>query len=184
VGAGEPRGQGIEGEQAAQPRLVGGPRQLAVVEEVGEVQESSYRGGDRDAVVRRDVGAREGARPVQPDPRVASARRRGDVDGRAVPPVDVPQRGGRQVARDGLRPAGEHRGHHAGEGGWRAVANGVDAAVQAVQAADPEPVGDPLRIEEAVPQQLIARDHSVLAAGEPRDHGVDRLAHWGCDGLS
>jgi hypothetical protein len=53
------------------------------------------------------------------------------------------------------------------------VANGVDAAVQAVQAAGLDPMLNRPRPEPGI-EELSPRDHVVLRGGELGDHGIER----------
>ncbi len=52
------------------------------------------------------------------------------------------------------------------------MADRVDAAVHAVQAADLKPIGDPVGVKPEG-QQLIAADDAVLTCGESRQTCVD-----------
>lgn len=76
----------------------------------------------------------------------------------------VAEHGAGSAGQDGRQPAAVLR-----EGG---VADGVDALVEAVQAAGPQPVldrigGEPER------EELFAGDDPVLTAGQPGDRRVD-----------
>jgi hypothetical protein len=80
----------------------------------------------------------------------------------------------RATAQPRLGAAGEHRRQIVRLRARRAVPGPIDAAVHAVQRAGTDAAADLLR-RDARPEQLRARDHTVLLAREPGDHGVHRV---------
>ena len=87
-----------------------------------------------------------------------------DLDGRPVVPPDPPEGGRRAVGEHGA-VGDEDRRHPGGLARARAVADGVDAAVDRVEAPGVDPIAD-RPPPEAEPDELSARDDSMLTRGE------------------
>jgi len=87
-------------------------------------------------------------------------------------------RGGRVRQRRPLA-AGEHGGHPMPLRGQNGMADGVDAAVQAMEAPGAHPLADPGVADAKVPQ-LLPGDDAVLGLGELGNPGVERglVAIW------
>jgi hypothetical protein len=145
------------------------------VERAGEVEDGAGRRGDRDAVEGRDLVAAERrvAVDAQARPRSAAGRRHDHVDPDRVASADVPQRRGSAVEERRAGPAREDRRHPVPARPEDGVADGVDALVDAMQAAGRGPVAHPAR-REAERLELAARHHAVLPARDSRDLAVDR----------
>src|SRR5690606_26181980 len=116
----------------------------------GEIEQRARRAGGRDAVDAAYVAPRERAHAVdhdaRPAPRVAA--RNGDVD-RPVPVQEggkAPEPRGGVMAHDAPGAAREDGCQLGGSRGRHAMANGVDAAVVAVQPAGTEPPLDRLTV--------------------------------------
>ncbi len=134
-----------------------------------EVGEGAGLGGDRDVVADRGVRRGEGGRAVKDDALArgaASGPRNGDVDELRAGRGELPEVRRARVTQDGAVAAGEDRGEPAALLAQVGVADGVDAAIEAVKASRADPAGDPLW-GEAGPEQLVDPDHSVLAGGDP-----------------
>ena len=102
----------------------------------GEVEEGAGDRGDGDALVAGGVPGIEGTRAVQADPRdPVPGRGGGDVDALLVGAEQAPVRGGAAVAEHRPGAAGQHRREAVALGRARRVADGVNAAVHAPQAA-------------------------------------------------
>jgi hypothetical protein len=72
------------------------------------------------------------------------------------------------MAENRTGTGGDHSRHPAALCGEDPVSDGVDAAIEDVQATELDPVIDRVTAD-AVPPQLPARDDAVLALGEPGD---------------
>ena len=122
--------------------LVDGAGELAVVEDVGEVEDGACWRRHGDAVPARDVGRRQGADDVEADALAGlDASRRCDIHIPAAP-RHAPQRRCRDVTQ---RRIGADRGNGGDEEGLLrevAVPDRVDAAVDGVEAADADAVLD------------------------------------------
>jgi hypothetical protein len=92
--------------------LVEGPGELPGVQDVGEVDERTGRGGYADPVVAGGVGVAEA---VEVDGGMSALARRGDVGRRRPARDDPPQRRSGLVAQCGVGAAGEDRRHRRGE---------------------------------------------------------------------
>jgi hypothetical protein len=102
-------------------------------EDRGEVEEGAGGGGDRDPVVGGDL-VRGEARDVGLDAGPRAAVCGGDLNVAAVGVAQAPKRAGVSVAEPGPGSAGEDGRHPVRVSAERAVADGVDAAVQDMQA--------------------------------------------------
>jgi hypothetical protein len=102
------------------------------------------------------------------DPRAAAPPGRRDLDQSARTGAQADERRGIAVAQDRARAGGENGGHPAALHRQAAMAYGVHARVHDVQppalyaSIDRAPAESQLR-------QLRARNHAVLALGQPRD---------------
>ena len=172
--AGEHSVDVLHRHESQHPRLVDRAGQVAVVEHVGEVEEGAGRTRHRDAVAEDHVGPHQRARAMDPHAGHPATARRRDLGPRGPPARHAPQGGGRAVAQHGAGTAGQHGGHRARDGSVRHVADGVDAAVAAVEASDLHPVGDGLPAEPDLPQGH-PRDVPV-----PRDPSDPRVRRRGC----
>ena len=101
----------------------------------------------------------------------AAADGAGDMDQGWVAVGELPEPGGGGVAEQGIGATGEHRGQAMAAEGELRVADGEDAAVDAVEAAGGDGAGDGgLRVAEWA-EQLADRDDAVLKFG-PLRQGV------------
>jgi hypothetical protein len=165
--------QGVERDEALDFGLVYGPRVLSRGEDVAQVEERPRRRGDRDPVA--DGGVEVPDR-VEPDPRPGlDVAGRADVDPGSVGAVEAPQAvvlGGAEVAQRRVSPDRENGGHEEAGIGEVAVPDGVDAAVQWVEAA-----GAAARLDRtpAKPErtELRAGDDAVLPRSERSDAGIE-----------
>ncbi|HZB76295.1 MAG TPA: hypothetical protein VE526_08745 [Solirubrobacteraceae bacterium] len=133
----------------------------------GKVEDGARGRRDRQAVEVRDVRGGQGTAAVKTDARAshASAAAHADIDACRRGPADLPRRCGRRVAQDGAVAARENRGPPAAGDADGAMTDGVDAAMEDVEAA----VGDAdvdLGFGEAEREQLPACDDAALLRGE------------------
>jgi hypothetical protein len=143
----------------------------------GEVDDRAGDRGDRDAVDRGAVlGPQRGA-GVGADPGLRAPRRTArehDVDpGRVASPQVVHGRG-RHDAERPLRARRPGRSQPVPCARQQRVSDGVDAAVERVQAPAVEPVPD-LPWRQPRRQQLAPGQHAVLRGGELGDSRVDAI---------
>jgi hypothetical protein len=142
-----------------------GRAKLLRAQDLGEIEQRAARAGDRDAVNGGSVTGVERARDVAADAFDVVRRGRDHVnrsrwDG---PQLQQGRRGA--MAEHGLGSAGEHRGHPAGAERDARVADGVDAAPEAVQPALVRArVDRVVRVAEG--QQLPRGDDAVLGRGQ------------------
>ena len=153
--------------------FVHGAGELAVVEDVGEVEDGARGRRHRDAVPARDVGRREGADDVETDAGAGlDASRGGDIH---IPAAarQAPQRRRRDVAQRRVGTDRGYGGDEAGVLGQVAVPDGVDAPVDGVEAADADSI-PPLCRRYPERGELPSGDDPVLPRGErsePRIQG-------------
>ena len=110
---------------------------------------------------------------MESDPVAApSAAVAGDRDvGEAGWVEDFPVSSGGAVAEDGFWAAGEHRRHPSSLLAEAVMADGVDAAVDAMEALGLDATGHAAPANPGV-CKLGEGDHPVLACGDLRDHPV------------
>ena len=161
-------GEGVQVEVPGQTRVVDGAREAPVGEPGRAVEHRSRRAGDADAEVRSQVPALQGSRAVHGDAGRPTVARDGDVEARGPALDEAPQRQGGGVAERGPGAAGEDGGRRPLERGLRRTADGVDAGVDAVEAAELDAVGDYL-VAQSELAQLPACDVPVLAVRQAGD---------------
>jgi hypothetical protein len=98
----------------------------------------------------------------------------GDVDGAVDRPQELPEDRGGGVAQDGAGAAGEHGGHEAPVEAQAAVADGVDASVDAVETAARNSIPNRSRTQTSG-FELPARYRTMLAPGDPRYLRIGRV---------
>jgi hypothetical protein len=170
--------QGIEGEDVAEPLELSASRRRSMPRRSSVAARSRMvrpGGGDGDAVLRRGL-AGEVAGAVDADalparPPAGAGQR--DVDGRGPARTELPERGGRGVAEDGVRAAREHGGHPPPTSDEHRVAHRVYTAVERMERAASRASGDTC-VRDAECAQLGTRDDAVLAPREVRNGGGER----------
>lgn len=159
-------GTDVQGAQAL-GLLESGPK-LAGDLDLREVEERPADAGDRDPVDESPVFGMLPADVVAANPRNGVARRGGDVNQATPDGPEVLEGGSIAVAEQRPRPASENRRHPAPTDCQVRVAHGVDAAMDAVQAATGGAVVDGvLRVPQ--PPKLRGGHHPVLASGQLRE---------------
>ena len=98
----------------------------------------------------------------------------GDVDGAVDGLEELPEDCGGDVTDDGSLTAGEHRRHEAAVEAEARVADGVDAAVDAVELATCDSIADGPR-SQASAFDLRSRSYTMLAIGDSGDLSVGRV---------
>ena len=99
------------------------------------------------------------------DARPPTETRRDDLDRGARRVADAPQRAGEAEAEYSTGPGREHGGHPPRRPGSRAMADGVDAAMDGMKQPARDAVLDRALTEPEV-EQLRPSDHAVLAVGQ------------------
>jgi hypothetical protein len=97
--------------------------------------------------------------------------RHGDVQNTARQSQHSPETGGCAMADRRTRPASQRRRHASAFVAQTIVPNRVHPAMNPVQAASPDPVGDRLRIDSGG-EQLLERDGPVLVNRDSGDHEI------------
>jgi hypothetical protein len=173
--------QGFEGMWAREPpelRLVDRAFELVRREDLGQIQQGPGGRRDRDAALDGDLVRRErGAAAVDAGPAPLPGRDDLDVCPRRV--ADSPQRGGGAVAQDRSEAGGEDGRHPVALPCQPAMADRVDALMDAVETAGGQPVPDRAAPE---PQfaQLRPGDHAMLTGRQLGDHGVNGSSAMFC----
>jgi hypothetical protein len=156
------------GEAVQDLSLVAGLAELLEVEAAGEVHDGSRHRGRGNAAVDGDVGRLEPPNPMgdhSTDPPVPSSgylRR-----GRPTSEEAIVVRGG-PAAENRRATTGENSGQVMSLCAASAVADPVNASIDTQQRATSHPSSDRV-LAEAGLLQLLAGDHSVLAACDPRN---------------
>jgi hypothetical protein len=171
VGSGD---RGLDGAVVVHAQPLGlGDRALefAVARHRRDIEQRAVERGGRDALIRRGVLGIEGACAVQADPRGAvAAAGRGDVDACLVGPEQAPVGGRRAMREHRAGPAGQHRRQPVALCAQCGVSEGVDAAVEQLQAPHRQPMLH-RTARQAHGEQLRARNHPPLPRRDPRDPG-------------
>ena len=158
--------------------LVDGAGEGSVVEDVGEVEERSGGGGDRDALLRRGVLVVG----VDADTGVAPAARRRHLDRRVPSRNDPPERRRRPMTQSRAGTAREYGRHRRGERRRRAVAHGVNPAMKEVETPDLEAIRDRTRSNPSASTCARATTPCCRAANrareEPRVWSIESN-YWG-----
>jgi hypothetical protein len=166
--AGELVVDGIEVEYLEGVGLVEGPFELAVGDDLGEVEEGAVEARARDVVHPGYVSFGEGGRAMDGDSWVAAGRTRRDrhFDLAVAPVAELVEDRRRAVGQDGARAAGEDGGHvQALALEERLGDEGVDGLVDAVEAADVGSCVDSV-VGEPELAQLLEPEHAVLRERE------------------
>lgn len=172
-----PRKQIAEGQPIAEAKhlgLVDRARELAGVEDGGQVEQRARHGRDRNPTVHGHLVAREHSSvPLQPRPsRYGPGRRH--LDRRATRAPELPQHRGRAMAQHRTRAVRQHRRHPSALDGQARMPHGIDPAVHAMKVSLHDAVLHRPATEARGDQLPIGHD-AVLAGGESRDDGVHAL---------
>ena len=162
-GAVELAGETPEVRQAHRLRAAHRPCQGAVLQPGRHVQQQPLRGRGGDAAVTPDVLGMQAAGAVHADAlgRPASPEGHGDLRQAILHGQQPEQHHQGRVAEQPVRSAGLHRRQPPALGRQAGVADGVDAAVEAVQPSRGRPSPDGRLAEPAV-EQLIEAQHPQL----------------------
>jgi hypothetical protein len=152
-------------------------RELRRVQDFGQIHERSRDGRDRDAVVPRDVALVQVAARLEAKVGAAAVLAgREDEDLVRGPSRDAPQRGRAQAREHRSLAGGENGGHPQALRFEAGMADGIDAAVDRMQASRLRPIRDrPAGKPEL--SELLRGHHSVLPRSEPgqlRIEGIGR----------
>jgi len=134
----------------------------------GEIQRGARGRGHADVVAPPNVALVQRARPARPDPvqSATGAAAHDHLHVAVVPARDPPPGSRRPVAERGVVAAREDRRCHLTAHRQHPGADGVDAAIAAMQLPPPHAHGDRRAVQPAG-RELTRRDHRVLLTGEP-----------------
>jgi len=108
---------------------------------------------------------------VDADPRAAARRARNRYVDRAERRIEqVPEPGGTEMTESTFS-AGQHRGHKAPLLAEMSVTDGVDAAMDAVQTANPGAMEDTM-LRDSRCAQLSDRNDAMLTLDQARNHSI------------
>jgi hypothetical protein len=166
--AGHRRAGGLFAEAVVERGLVDDVRELVLGQDVGQVDQGAGHGGDRDAAVDREVARVEVAAGVYMHAPEGAAARADDVDAFVRSAPGVQMNGGTEVALPETFAGREDRGHPSRFLREPRVADRVHTAMNAVQAAGADTMGD-RAARQPERGQLPDRDQPVLAPRDLRD---------------
>jgi hypothetical protein len=170
---------GNEGGQVEEPqvvRLVHGALQRLFGENVGEIEQGSRDGRDRDAVLRGDVLGAQPAGAVDADAVATGAtvlRGHGHVDDGGRAASNAPKRRGAGVREDRARPARQDGCEPVAVSPQLSVTDRVDAAVKAKKATRSHALVNPMR-RQAACGELLTRQDAVLPVPQRSQTALDR----------